>query len=251
MGFVTILVQHSWSMVPNGSENSTKSNLVSPASRNSQKRSDSKSNSVNKSIKSNQVRLTDLSSIRSFMEAYNRASTVYQRQIMECEIRDILDRLSRLTLQSSITDTGRIDTIRSSLKPVRSHSQTSSESGSDKTRFYAAQARLSLVVFSSCRTRHLRERALDILLESLDTNALSYDPQESKLLFQLLDELRMALELVVDRARSKRSLIMSETESGDVRGTDVDMRVSVDGHMERLLKVNFMINLAYASRRFH
>jgi hypothetical protein len=206
MGFVTILVQHSWSMQPNSISKKSKS-----PSRPSKKRE-----------KSTDVRLTDIKSVAQLIERFNRSDSSLTH--LDIEIRDVLDRLARLCLQSSIPDTARIDPIRVFLKAVK-NPVSSDLIAQDKNRFYAAQGRISLVAYANCKTRHLSDKALDILIEALDTNLLSFDGSESQSLFELIVNLIQALQISFDKARSE------EPEK---------MRVTVNQHMERLLKVFIM-----------
>ena len=205
MGFVTVLVQHSWSMQP--SKSCRKPAKTSIGSR------------PNK--KNQPVRLTDIKSVIRFTDQFNRSDSA-NRRFLESEARDILDRLARLSLQSSILDPVRIDPIRQSLKAVRKP-VTPDSVGQDKTRFYAAQARISLVAFGTSQALHLRDKALDILIEALDTNLLSYDASESKCLFDLIIHLKKAVQIAVDNTRTENP---------------TEMRVNADSHMERLLKVH-------------
>jgi hypothetical protein len=171
--------------------------------------------------KSADVRLTDIKSVARLIEKFNRSDSTIAQQIIDVEIRDVLDRLARLSLQSSIPDTARIDPIRVSLKAVKKP-LSSDFIAQDKTRFYAAQGRISLVAYANCKTRHLSDKALDILIEALDTNLLSFDGSESQCLFELIVQLTCALQVSIDKARSE------DPEK---------MRVTVNQHMERLLKV--------------
>lgn len=207
MGFVTILVQHSWSLQPNSK---------SKPAQTSHRPKDRQKN-IN-------VRLTEGKTVSKLIEKFNRSDSAVAHQSMEVEIRDVLDRLAKLSLQSCIVDTARIDPIRVSLNAVKKL-VSSDLIGQDKTRLYAAQARISLVAYAHCINRHLSDKALNILLEALDTNRLSFDGSESSCLFQLIIQLTRALQVSIDKARSEDTS---------------EMRVAVDGHMERLLKVNMI-----------
>ena len=234
MGYVTILVQHSWSMQPNGAESSS----IGPST-------DPKNSSPTQLQRSSPqtVRLTDPSSIQSFINGYNHLKDKGPICKMEKDMRDVLDRLGRLTLQSTIPDLNRLDSIRLSMTSKSSSSampknrqidaQRTAEKSSgnvEKARLYASQGRISLVLFSRSKSGHFRNQSLAILLEALDTNALSSSKEETGLLIQLLRESRKTLERMVDGARNRRSLATDSNE-------DVDIRVVVDHHMESLLKV--------------
>ena len=209
MGFVTILVQHSWSMRPGTMK----------------KESTTSSNPHKDQSKNRSVRLTDFKSVAKLIERFNQSDPSITQKPIEVEVRDVLDRIARLSLQSSILDTARVDPIRVSLKAVKKP-DSSDIVGQDKTRSYAAQARISLVAYDACKTLHLRDKALDILLEALDTNILSFDRSESNALFQLIIQLTKALQFAIDKARSE---------------DPAQMRVAVDNHLERLLKVYLLI----------
>lgn len=210
MGFVTILVQHSWALQPNRIVNKSRSSYHPAA---------------DKKKPNNDIRLTDIKSVAKLIERFNRSDSTMAQQLLEVEIRDVLDRLARLSLQSSIPDIARIDPIRGSLKAMKKM-EVSDLVWRDKTMFYSAQARISLVAYSTCKIRHLGNKALDILLEALDTNLLSFDVSESNRLFQLIIQQTKALQTLIDKARSED---FSE------------MRVAVDNQLERLLKVCMML----------
>jgi hypothetical protein len=227
MGFVTILVQHSWSMQPNASGKAVetpKEEVKTPGT-------------PPKPIKpSDNVRLTDPYSVLDFINIYNTASSLKERQGLETEIRDILDRLTRLVLQSEIPDPIREGSSKKS-RIDKAFLESNSDLSINKTRCCAAQARSSLVAFSYCRTRNLREKALDVLIQALNVNYLSHDLVEIEQLLFLLNELKQALELAVDKARSKRSLLSNASVDEDTDNITIDSRVLVDVHLERLLQV--------------
>ena len=221
MGFVTVLVQHSWSMQPSGMEESSPQ-----SSRSGSKKSTKR---VNKKVPQ-PTRLSDPDSIQAFVHSYNSAHSLSSRQSKESEARDILERLSKLILQSCIPDSNRLDLIRS--KMIKSNDPSKTK---DKTRFFSSQSRSSLVVFASIKTRHLKEKAIETLLEALDTNCLSYDANECLHLFQLAKYLKKSLESLIDKAKSKRSLISRI----DAEPT-LDERVPIDSFMQKILRCLYL-----------
>lgn len=172
------------------------------------------------------MRLTDYRAVRKFIDSYNKSASPSK----ESGIRDVLDRLTKMTLQSNIPDTNRVDQFRSNKESQKKSSPSSlkqTDLNIDKTRMYAAQARTSLMTFAYCHTRHLQEKAIDILIEALETNTLSHSTSETEILFQILDEARLALEATINSVRNQR---MYDAAS------DTDGRLFVDLEMERILK---------------
>jgi hypothetical protein len=177
--------------------------------------------------KSEPMRLTDYHAVRKFMDSYNKSASPAK----ESGIRDVLDRLTKMTLQSNIPDPNRVDQFRSNQVSQTKSSPSSlkqTDLSIDKTRMYAAQARTSLMTFAHCQTRHLREKAMDILIEALETNTLSYAASETENLFQILDVARLALESIVNSAGNQPADDASSSES--------DGRLFVDLEMERVFK---------------
>ncbi|KAI8928069.1 hypothetical protein BC831DRAFT_450288 [Entophlyctis helioformis] len=75
-----------------------------------------------------------------------------------------------------------------------------------KTRRFASEARLSVLMLARCRTRHIRDRSMDLLLEALDTNILSTDPEEIQSLQHLWSELVHVFRSVIDDRRRRRAV---------------------------------------------
>jgi hypothetical protein len=233
MGFVTVLVKHNWSLQP--SQTNRQLTVSSATATAHQQQSSSSKMTNSKKL----TRLTDKASIQMFIKRYNVAASDNERQHLESEIRELLDRLSRLVLLSCLSDPVRQDSIRQSLKSVFNIKAKTKIAGKkfdarqepsvEKTKVVASQARLSLICYSYCRTKHIKDKAMDILLEALNTNVLAYDSKETELLFDLVDELRLALEHTVDKIKQK-----------DTDRKDSDPRIPIDIHIEKLLQVSLV-----------
>jgi hypothetical protein len=187
-----------------------------------------------RSRSSNNIRLTESESLKKLVNVYNSTTKPETRRKYEHEIRDLLQRLQGLILQSSIVDENRVDSFRSSENAAAARKSTNS-SFSEKTRRYSSQARSSLVAFSFCRAKALREKGLDVLNEALNINYLGSDSFELDNLLILLKELQSAVETLVDKIKSKRSLLSNESIASS---SNIDMRIPVDTHLERLLLVS-------------
>ncbi|KAJ8325251.1 hypothetical protein QVD99_006007 [Batrachochytrium dendrobatidis] len=81
-----------------------------------------------------------------------------------------------------------------------------SNSSASKTTQFASEARLSVLMLSQCRTRHIRDRAMDLLMESLDTNILSTHMEETICLQHLWIELVHVLRHTIDGRRRHRAV---------------------------------------------
>ncbi|KAH6575431.1 hypothetical protein BASA61_007213 [Batrachochytrium salamandrivorans] len=75
------------------------------------------------------------------------------------------------------------------------------ETAVSKTTRFASEARLSVLMLTRCKTQRIRDHAIDLLLESLDTNALSTTPEELHCLQHLWTELAHIFRSVVDDRR--------------------------------------------------
>nr|KAJ3422749.1 hypothetical protein HK105_006494 [Polyrhizophydium stewartii] len=121
-------------------------------------------------------------------------------------------------------------------------------------------------MLARCRTSHIRDRAMDLLLEALDTNALATDAHEAQALQHLWSELVHVFRSVIDDRRRRRAMagglafapraaqLPSPFAAGLHNGaasaiggsphdrgvaelleSALDTKVLVDGHLERVL----------------
>ena len=244
MGHVTILVQHAWKMQssqnqPDGLPKTYKIR-VAP-------RPVDQSRTLAPPPLSAHIRVTVPASIAQLVKYFN--SSHDDEEIRECEtaIRDVLTRLEHLVLASNISDQYRYDHIRAKLqtktkllvssskaKSQRVSSASTKESTtitSDRTRKSAAEARISVLMLTRCRSRVIRDKSLMLLCESLDTNALSSSDHEMMHLQMLWVEMVQLFRHVIDAKRKKMFEVEDNEESIE------DTRINVDEHVENLLTV--------------
>ncbi len=150
-----------------------------------------------------------------------------------------MSRLEHLVLASTIPDSQRFDHIRERIKTSSPDllgsraSEPNRDPASDNTRKSATEARISVLMMTRCKSRSIRDRALLLLCESLDTNLLSTADHELMHLQMLWVELVQLFRHVVDAQTRKLSSSMTTTPAT----TTKEIRVMVDSHLENLLRV--------------
>ena len=122
----------------------------------------------------------------------------------------------------------------------------------EKTIQFVAEARSSVLMLARCRTRHIRDRCMDLLLEALDTNITSSNQEEIRSLQYLWTELVHVFRGVIDDRRSRRanagSLSITTNQAQLIHPSSMtsynvsqlvdlalDTKITVDAHLERLL----------------
>ncbi|KAJ3351951.1 hypothetical protein HDU83_008474 [Entophlyctis luteolus] len=178
----------------------------------------------------------------------------------DAKARDVLARLEDLVLASSITnervrtrpratgDARRHDAMREAArarkaawyKPRKGAAGgaggADAGAGSDgrgtalriQTRRYAAQARRSLLVLASARSRMLRRNCLALLVEALDTNELGFDDAEVASLLLLVKELGDMLESALAARRQQK------TQAEPAEEQAISDAITVDNFLEAI-----------------
>ncbi|KAJ3236793.1 hypothetical protein HDU81_010362 [Chytriomyces hyalinus] len=253
MTHITVLVQHAWAMQPAG---------VAPAKPSDTEHSSSKGPAR---AKIPRVRVSIPSTVGNFVYLFNlETHTAETRALLDAQALDILARLEDLALASSIRDPLRKDpmleqshahkaklfkTKPALLIPKKStriqtpfpnpaaapSSSTSTLSSATSSRRYAAQARRSLLVLATCRSRTIRSRSMGLLMEALDTNELGSDDGEVAALLLLVKELGDVLESAIG-ARRARAAQLPKNESEVTANSDSiqALSVNVDEFLEKL-----------------
>ncbi|KAJ3414575.1 hypothetical protein HDV05_006314 [Chytridiales sp. JEL 0842] len=280
MGFVTVLIQHSWAMQPAGAADI-------PDGQKATHGSDAKL--------SDNVRISVPSSVASFVKVFNMANSDALRRKCDNMALDILARLEHMVLTSCVTDNLRKDPMRGSLKsqeemvvsvkptkqqkPKKSDSETPTrDSGTSKStekdtvsrvkkRRYASQARRSVVALAKARSRYIRAKAMDLVLEALDTNELDVDEVEITNLLLLVTELVEFVESTIEgrKRRIRQAKLVGEEVGEDGEAKDVSYKegtrkadgsivLNVDEHLERLIMSIFLslqrLEYAYEMKPF-
>ncbi|KAJ3240765.1 hypothetical protein HDU78_002117 [Chytriomyces hyalinus] len=257
MTHITVLVQHAWAMQPAG---------VAPAKPSEAEHSSSKGSPR---AKIPRVRVSIPSTVGNFVYLFNlETHTAETRALLDAQALDILARLEDLALASSIRDPLRKDpmleqshahkaklfkTKPAPLVPKKSariqtpfpnpaaptSSSSSTLSSATSSRRYAAQARRSLLVLATCRSRTIRSRSMGLLMEALDTNELGSDDGEVAALLLLVKELGDVLESAIGARRARAAQLPkneSEAVASNNRNSDSiqALSVNVDEFLEKL-----------------
>jgi hypothetical protein len=127
-----------------------------------------------------QVRVTVPSSISQLVKYYNACDSPNARRECETACRDILERLEHLVLALVIHDPIRKDVIRSRLNTKKANGIPAqvNEIALEKTRNFATEARISVIMLARCKSKHIRDKSMALLCEALDTNMLSTNSHE-------------------------------------------------------------------------
>jgi hypothetical protein len=161
-----------------------------------------------------QVRVAVPASIAQLVKFYNSCTEPSARRDCETACRDILGRLEHLVLSSDIEDTARKDIIRSRIKIYSSKSSNNSNPISiEKTRRFATESRISVVMLARCKSKHIRDKSMCLLCEALDTNILSTDKHEVMQLQMIWVELVQMFRHVIDARRYNKSCGKQTTEN--------------------------------------
>jgi hypothetical protein len=230
MGYVTILVQHAWKV-----QNADKQRDGVPASYEIDKaargmvRAMSAARKVQLASKPliSHVRVNVPSSIAQLVSYYNTCEDPRDREDCETAVLDTLYRLEHLLTQSTVNDSQRQQYIRLCLPPpggVSGFSKCKIDRRSKKSieqslisqaqisTKYAAEARISVLMLARCNSKYVRDSALLLLMEALDTNQISNSDHEimhlQMLWVELVEMVRTILS--VRRQRDKKPLLTDE-----------------------------------------
>lgn len=253
MGFVTIHVQHGWKIESsksskNGLPTPYKVPTVSPDSR-SLPNSNTESGTLSapglqKPPLSSLIRLTLPASVAQLVKYFNCTQETDQLRELEEAVRDVLSRLELLVLASCIPDPSRFDHIRSRLGSSttkfdkNSNEKINSNSTSETTIKSSTEGRISVLMLTRCRSHLLRERALALLVEALNTNQLSTTPHETMHLQMLWVELVQLFRHVLDTYRRRSfQMLYSEDNATSAIPSDNSNRTLIDNRLQNLLTV--------------
>lgn len=140
-----------------------------------------------------QIRITSPDSVLRLVSMHNEVSIFpgpHSREAKECELacRDVLVRLEHLILASNIPDEFRIDQLKGMLK------YSADVASTERTRHFAALARVSVVHLAGCISISVRSRAIQMLVEALSVNSLSDVDDEIMQLNYLLKSIVQFME---------------------------------------------------------
>jgi hypothetical protein len=230
MGYVTILVQHAWKV-----QNADKQRDGIPVSYEIDKAARGMVRAMSAARKTqlaskplaSHVRVTVPSSIAQLVSYYNTCENPKDREECEIAVLDTLYRLEHLLTQSTINDSQRQQQIKFCL-PKRTGLPGFSRSKIDRrskksieqslicqpqiSTKYAAEARISVLMLARCNSKHIRDSALLLLMEALDTNQISSSDHEMMHLQMLWVELVEIVRniLAVRRNRDNNQLLTDE-----------------------------------------
>ncbi|KAI8907191.1 hypothetical protein EDD86DRAFT_255376 [Gorgonomyces haynaldii] len=191
-----------------------------------------------------QVRITVPSTIAQLVKFYNQCDTPVLRRECETACRDVLDRLEHLVLISTIPDPLRRDFIRS---------RKGRQQQEQKSHKLAGLGRISVLMLARCRSKHIRDRSMELLVEALDTNELSVSEEEANHLQMLWVELVQMLRHIIDAKRSSQGTVQlqpgptrrmsqvpktfytMEENIDQMVNLALDRRVPIEAHLESIL----------------
>ncbi|KAJ3369784.1 hypothetical protein HDU91_006908 [Kappamyces sp. JEL0680] len=233
---VTILLQHAWKVTPNLPNGLPATYKVPQSALLWSETEPAATADLMPPPLAAHIRITIPASIAQLVKFYNSSSKIREMQECETTVRDVLSRLEHLVLASNIPDHNRFDRVREKMrqesrKALLQKPETAStpKEPTDHKRKAASEARISVLMMTRCKSHGIRDRALLLLCEALDTNQLSSSNHELMHLQMLWVELVQLFRHVVDaRTRKINRKLGSDEES--------DRRVMVDSHLEHLLR---------------
>ncbi|KAJ3102940.1 hypothetical protein HDU97_000179 [Phlyctochytrium planicorne] len=187
----------------------------------------------NKKLKISDVRISVPSSVQAFAKFYN-STLIQEHDPYDRIAQDILKRLEHMVFSSLIKDPLRNGSTCASASSCHNDLDNSGKlSTSKKTKRYCAQARRSLLALSRIRSREVRDKCLDLLLEALDVNSLESDDAEVANLLLFVNEITDVLEIaIIQRRRRKRQ--------GKHVNEKADHFVLIDDYIEKLLMIQWL-----------
>ena len=250
MGFVTIHVQHGWQIQSSKSSknglptpytvHSPTENATSPQSQKDGGFSSLAASPLQKPPLSSLIRLTLPASVAQLVKYFNCTQETNQLRELEEAVRDVLSRLELLVLASCIPDPSRFDHIRSRLysSAPKSDKKSSEKSTPDTTIRSSSEGRISVLMLTRCRSHLLRQRALALLVEALDTNQLSTSSHETMHLQMLWVEMVQLFRHVLDTYRKRTfQMLDSEDAAAPIPPPDNSARTLIDSRLQTLLTV--------------
>jgi hypothetical protein len=206
--------------------------------------------SVKPSVK-RQVRITVPSTVAQLVKEYNGCQPGKQKDALFAICLDTLSKLQLLIMSSAIYDSSRKDSKEKydSLS-IRDPNTMAQARAKDKTRQFAAEARVSLVMLARCNSRVIRDKAWLLLTEALDINHLSLVDGEIHSLQMLCVELIQVLRQIIEARRQRlhlddKSLWQSNANAiqcvESVITNALDTRIFVDDTLLSVLIVNHLI----------
>lgn len=246
MGHVTILVQHAWKI-----QNSNKQEAGIPSSYEIDRNArigrvptpPTDDHLPPKSLGAH-IRVTVPSSIAQLVVYYNTCTSIKDRRECETACQDILYRLEHLLSASNVPDDQRKTLIKYELPKPYARTTNAKANRVDKhtqnTRKYASEARISVVMLIRCRSETIRDQAMFLLCEALDTNLVSACEHETMHLQMLWVELVQVLRQFIDDKRRDQEMdtpIPEEMSSNSDFDDSFDLRVEVDSFLVNLLMV--------------
>lgn len=224
MGKVTIHVSHAWTLQSAALDDPAPSRPETPKAAVTNRPVTPKQPYKGSLPLAAQVRVTVPSSIAQLVKYYNSCTSAIARRECETASRDILQRLEHLVLASVIHDPVRKDIIRSRMNPTKALDKSQCHPNSiektianpnslkvnptalEKTRFFSTEARISVVMLARCKSKHIRDKSMNLLCEALDTNALSTNKHEIMQLQMLWVELVQMFRHVIDARRYNQGI---------------------------------------------
>jgi hypothetical protein len=253
MGCITILVQHAWKMqnqskqiegnLANYEINKVARGVIRPISA-------ARKDDLSTKPLSSHVRVTIPSSVAQLVSYYNTCQTIRERKDCELACIDLLYRLEQITHQSTNIDQQKRKIyfqlpaqagVSISRKHRNSRNQFEKSSLSKGTK-YAAEARISILMLSRSNSKRIREYALLLLCEALDTNGLISSEHELMHLHMLWVELVQMLSNVIQVRQLQLSpghSLTSPPENGLGNGVIAcGQKLDIDIQLESLLIVH-------------
>ncbi|TPX62494.1 hypothetical protein SpCBS45565_g07001 [Spizellomyces sp. 'palustris'] len=204
MGYVTVLVQHSWALQPSISRASTPQQQLNTGS----EKVPAGSGNIDAS---STVRLSIPDTVAAFVREYNASSTPSNQQRRRRQALDIFDKLEHLVLAGPVVDPA-LRTPTSTKAPaarfpgreslnIHPHSRllrqrvdanvgsTAEHVHSSPGRWSALHARRSVLAFTECNLPSIHDRAFEVLFEALDVNQLRTDNAEVESLLKLVSDM--------------------------------------------------------------
>jgi hypothetical protein len=268
MGHVTILVQHAWKI-----QNSSKQKNGNPTGYDIDRVARGMARPVTAHKKDDlpdkplaaYIRVTEPGSVAQLVNYYNSCEDGKEKSGCETTCQDILYRLEHMILQSSVPDSQRQKAVKFSLprrklvanrglfipkldRRAKKYTEIGTHQSHENTSKYAAEARISVLMLARCQSKSIKELAMLLLCEALDTNQLCTSEHEIIHLQMLWVELVQMLRNIVDMRRQEQSQSGTEVKLHSIENLEqnldimldqsFDSRIGVDNYFETLLTVS-------------
>ncbi|KNC98630.1 uncharacterized protein SPPG_06312 [Spizellomyces punctatus DAOM BR117] len=212
MGYVTVLVQHSWALQPSTSRASTPQQHLNTGS-------EQVPAGLGNIHASSTVRLSIPETVAAFVRECNASSTPSDQQRRRRQALDIFDKLKHLVLAGSVVDpvlkaptstktpAARFPGSESlklhpHLRLLRQRvdanlGSTEEHVHSSPGRSSALHARRSVLAFTECSLPSIHDRAFEVLFEALDVNQLRTDDTEVESLLKLISDMIQRMLILI------------------------------------------------------